>query len=82
MKIFDEIVYSLQKLGAEKLRALSNDMLDFDLYDVRCDLSFDTLKMTGEVSCCVFDTEQREEEDLSESDIADVTNVMCTQTPR
>lgn len=79
MKLFDEIVYLLQKMGAENLRALSDDMLDFNLYDVRWDLSFDTLNMSGEVSCCVFDAEQREDEDLGEDDIADVTNVMCTQ---
>lgn len=79
MKLFDEIIYTLQDMEVENLRALSNDMLDFDLHDVHWDLSFDTLKMTGELSCCVFDLEQREEEDLSDGDIADVTNVMTTQ---
>ena len=79
MKLFDEIIYSLQKLGAENLRALSHDMFDFDLYDTRWDLNFDMLQMRGSLSCCVFDNQQRDEEDLSESDVQEVTNVMSTQ---
>lgn len=79
MKLFDEIVYSLQKLGAENLRALSDDILDFDLYDVHWGLIYNTLEMRAELDCCVFDSDQQEEEDLSCDDVADVTNVMSAQ---
>lgn len=79
MKLRDEITCSLQKMGAEYLRALSDDMFDFDMYDARWELNFDTLHMRGSLSCCVFDTDQRNEEDLGEYDIAEVANVMSTQ---
>ena len=79
MKLFDEIIYVLQKLGAENLRALSDDIIDFDLYDVHWGLIYNTLEMRAELDCCVFDSDQREEEDLSCDDVADVTNVMSAQ---
>ncbi len=79
MKLFDEIIYVLQNMGAENIRALSDDMLDFDLYDVRWEITYTTLEMRAEMACCVFDAEQLEEEDLSHDDIVEVTNAMSGQ---
>lgn len=79
MKLFDEIIYCLQKKGAENIRALSDDILDFDLYDVHWGLIYNTLEMRAELDCCVFDSDQWEEEDLSRDDVVDVTNVMSAQ---
>lgn len=79
MKLFDEIIYTLQKIGAENIRALSDGILGFDLYDVRWNLTFSTLEMRAEMGCCVFCAEQWDEEELSHDDIVEVTNVMFAQ---
>lgn len=80
MKFIDEIIYILQKKGAENIRSLSHSVLDFDLHDVHWNLMLDTLSMSSELGCCVFCSEERDEEDLGEDDIYDVTNVMSRHT--
>ncbi len=79
MNLFDEIAYSLLKMGAEDLPVRPSEMLDFDLFDIHWELEIHHLEMLGALSCCVFDTEQREEGNLTDYRIQELANIMSAQ---
>lgn len=76
MKLFDEIVHALDKMGASRITTTESDIMEFDIYDVRFTLDVSQLTMSVEMTCLAMEKEQMEEEDLSVDDLKEVSDMM------